>query len=101
MGFDCSGLVYYVYRSAGIPVPRTARDQYNTGSKVNKNNLKPGDLVFFNISRRTSRVHVGIFTGNNEFIHAPGKGKPIRVASLDNVYFKHTFLGGRTFIQAR
>ncbi|MFH1216658.1 MAG: NlpC/P60 family protein [Pseudomonadota bacterium] len=97
-GFDCSGLVMAVYQLNGLNLPRTSRKQYRTGKAVRAHELKKGDLVFFatNGGRRVS--HVGIYTGNNTFIHAPKKGKPIQTASLDNDYFKKRYLGGRTYL---
>ena len=96
--FDCSGLTMAVYRLNGLNLPRTSRSQFRTGRAVQKNNLKKGDLVFFatNGGRRVS--HVGIYTGNNTFIHAPGKGKHIKTASLSNSYFKSRYLGARSYI---
>lgn len=71
-GFDCSGFVYYLCKSLGVSVPRTATSQWNGGyDKVSKSELQPGDLVFFsNYSGGSSIGHVGIYIGNNEFIHS-------------------------------
>ncbi|HON76965.1 MAG TPA: C40 family peptidase, partial [Spirochaetota bacterium] len=66
-GFDCSGLVMYVYKKNGIRVPRTASSQYSHGRHVPRRSLKPGDLVFFQTSRRSRISHVGIYAGGNRF----------------------------------
>jgi cell wall-associated NlpC family hydrolase len=89
-GFDCSGLVYFVYHSLGVAVPRTALEQHEATRPVARHDLRPGDLVFF----YTSVEHVGIYTGNNEFIHAPSTGKDVRKSSLDTPYFAQGFAGG-------
>jgi cell wall-associated NlpC family hydrolase len=85
-GFDCSGLVYYSYRKAGIEVPRTAAEQYRKSKRVQAGPLQPGDLVFFTISR-DKLSHVGIYAGNGRFIHAPSSGKSVVYASLHNPYW--------------
>jgi len=86
-GFDCSGLVFYAYSKAGIPVPRTAREQYRQSNLIHLKYLRPGDLVFFTLGR--GRVsHVGIYAGSNRFIHAPSSGKRVSYAYLENPYWK-------------
>jgi cell wall-associated NlpC family hydrolase len=97
-GFDCSGLTLVTYRLNGLKLPRVSRDQYAAGRPVDKGELQKGDLVFFatNGGRRVS--HVGIYIGNGRFIHAPRSGKSVRVTSLDNNYFKKTYVGARTFL---
>lgn len=96
-GFDCSGLVVYTHGKAGIMPPRTAKKQYKSGKPVTKPDLIPGDLVFFNVSKKNN-FHVGIFIGNSWFVHAPGKGRKIISASLKNPYFKEHYQGGRSFL---
>jgi cell wall-associated NlpC family hydrolase len=91
-GFDCSGLVYYSYRKAGIEVPRTADEQYRKSKRVQAGALQPGDLVFFTISR-DKPSHVGIYTGNGRFIHAPSSGKSVAYASLHNPYWEERLTG--------
>lgn len=96
-GFDCSGLTMTVYRLNGLDLPRNAYGQYHAGAVVSRNRLRPGDLVFF-ATGRTSRIsHVGIYSGKNQFIHAPGRGKRIRTASLSNTYFKQRYKGARRY----
>jgi cell wall-associated NlpC family hydrolase len=84
-GFDCSGLVYYAHQQAGINVPRTAADQRRRSEKVPERNLRPGDLLFFDTSWRSS--HVGIYVGNGEFVHAPSSGKRVSRGSIKEGYF--------------
>ena len=85
-GFDCSGLVYYSYRKAGMEVPRTGAEKYRKIKRVQAGHLQPGDLVFFTISR-DKLSHVGIYAGNGRFIHAPSSGKSVAYASLHNPYW--------------
>jgi cell wall-associated NlpC family hydrolase len=85
-GFDCSGLVQYVYERLGIDLPRTSREQYHAGAFIPANRLdllQPGDLVFFGYDGDPERVHhVGMYVGDGNFIHAPGTGDHVVVASL-------------------
>lgn len=97
-GFDCSGLVRYTHQKARLPLPRTARRQFKNGHPVSLDQLKPADLVFFNNSSASKTYHVGIYIGNGVFVHAPGKGKTVRKARLNNPYFKTKFIGSRTYI---
>jgi cell wall-associated NlpC family hydrolase len=90
-GFDCSGLVYYSYRKAGIPVPRTTREQYGYSERIALSDIHRGDLLFFRLSSR-GISHVGIYTGNGKFIHAPSSGKRVSYARLDNAYWKKRLL---------
>ncbi|MBP6345246.1 MAG: C40 family peptidase [Neisseriaceae bacterium] len=97
-GFDCSGLVTYVYNQAlTVPLPRTAKDLAFSSRSIKKSQLKAGDLVFFNTSGNNPFSHVGIYIGNNQFVHAPSSNGTIRTASLDNPYFAPRFTGARTF----
>lgn len=84
-GFDCSGFVSYVFRQHGISLPRTSAVQATVGTPVSRGNLQPGDLVFFRT--RGSRIsHVGIWLGNNQFIHASSGGGRIRIDRLAGYY---------------
>ena len=86
-GFDCSGLVYYAFRETGIRVPRTTRLQLRHAKPVPLSRLQTGDLLFFNQhSRRVS--HVGIYVGDDWFIHAPSKGRRVSYDSLQDGYWK-------------
>ena len=77
-GFDCSGLVWYVYRQLGVSLPRRALDQRRAVAPVGRDDLVPGDLVFFS----SPADHVGIYLGAGDFVHAPSSGKDVRVANL-------------------
>lgn len=97
-GLDCSGFVRAVYNLCGVNIPRTSRDQYKTGESVSKNELKDGDLVFFGSS--ASKInHVGIYVGNDKFVHAPRRGEDIKVASINENYFEKRFVGARRYFQ--
>ncbi len=89
-GFDCSGLVFYVYGKAGVSLPRTAEEQFGRLPRVQRQDLQPGDLVFFQIA---GLLHVGIYIGDGTFIHAPETGKPVSGARLDNEYWSERYLG--------
>ena len=96
-GFDCSGFTRYVYEtSLGLVLPRRADEQASAAGLVTvpRSDLKPGDLVFFNTMKRTFS-HVGIYVGDNRFIHAPRSGKDIRTDSLDLAYWAQRFTGAR------
>ena len=95
-GFDCSGLVYYVYRHAGLNVPRTANAQFYASHPVKLADIEPGDLVFFEIDG-DAQMHVGIYAGNGVFIHAPETGEKVSYARLDNPYWKARFAGAGRF----
>lgn len=97
-GFDCSGFTSYVLLKNGVNVPRTAALQYNSGIAVSKNNLKPGDLVFFT-TYKSGPSHVGIYVGNNQFIHASSGAGKITTSDLNNPYFAPRYIGARRFIQ--
>lgn len=94
-GFDCSGLVGYVFHSTlGIELPRVSRDMAKSGELVSeRSKLTPGDLVFFGRSGRVN--HVGIYVGEGQFVHAPRTGKDVMVSSLDSGYWARKYLEGR------
>lgn len=96
-GFDCSGFVYYVYNKSGMPVKRALKEQFRGGRKVPRRRVKPGDLVFFQTSRR-SISHVGIYAGRGRFIHAPRTGKNVSYARLDNPYWKRRYRGAVSYL---
>jgi cell wall-associated NlpC family hydrolase len=94
-GFDCSGFVRHIYEtSVGRLLPRRADEQAKTTEKIERNDLNPGDLVFFNTMRRTFS-HVGIYIGDGKFIHAPSAGKAVRVDDLRAAYWTKRFTGAR------
>jgi hypothetical protein len=95
-GFDCSGFTMTVYQLNGLELPRSSRAQWKAGAFVNRGELEKGNLVFFRTT--SSRIsHVGIYDGNGQFIHAPGKGKRVKRSSLNNRYYKTHYAGARTY----
>lgn len=96
-GLDCSGLTQTVYRLNGLDLPRSAREQYRAGEPVRQNELQNGDLIFFDTRHWGSVTHVGIYCGQNSFIHAPGSGKRIQTASLSDAYFSKRIVGARRY----
>lgn len=97
-GFDCSGLTQAVYQLNGLNLPRSSKKQYQAGVPIKRSQLSRGDLVFFATSGGRTVSHVGIYTGHNRFIHAPGRGKRIHTDSLSNRYFKTRYVGARTYL---
>ncbi|WP_367350943.1 C40 family peptidase [Ottowia sp.] len=94
-GFDCSGFVQaMVKQSAGLLLPRSAAEQARATESIQKDQLRPGDLVFFNTMRRAFS-HVGIYIGEGKFIHAPRTGAQVRVESMDVSYWQARFNGAR------
>jgi cell wall-associated NlpC family hydrolase len=94
-GLDCSGLVQFVFQEVtGVTLPRSARELSRIGENVPRNELRPGDLVFFN-TRRFAYSHVGIYLGDNRFIHAPRRGREVEVATIDGAYWTKRFDGAR------
>ena len=95
-GFDCSGLVQYSYNLAGLKIPRNTRYQYRSTRRIASNRMRRGDLLFFNQQgKRLS--HVGIYIGNNRFVHAPSTGKRVRISSLKNRYWRRSLASTRRF----
>src|SRR5262249_7069653 len=89
-GFDCSGLVAYVYAQLGITLPHSAAAQYGLGTPVSQSQLQPGDLVFFD-----SLAHVGIYIGGGQFVHAPHTGTFVRIQSLSDAWYASRYVGAR------
>ena len=91
--FDCSGLTTYVCKKHGIKLPRRAIEQSKVGKYVSRKNLKPGDLIFFDTSKQRKGYvnHVGIYIGNNEFIHASSAKKKVIITSLNKPFYKQRF----------
>lgn len=99
-GFDCSGLIGYVYRdAAGISLPRSTRElsAMRTPS-VGRNALRSGDLLFFATNGGGAVSHAGIYVGEGRFVHAPSSGGTVRLDSLDNRYWQKTYLGAKRVI---
>jgi cell wall-associated NlpC family hydrolase len=92
-GFDCSGLVYYVYNQLQVRVPRMQRDLFHRAQQVQKSQLEPGDLLFFDTFARLS--HVGIYIGDGQFIHAPRRGLSVSIESMDSSYYRNRYVGAR------
>lgn len=90
--FDCSGLVSYAYGQLGVAVPRTAAQQFAAAAPLQRDELRPGDLVFFRLQSR-GVSHVGIYAGGNRFVHAPQSGGHVRMATLDDEYFRNRYAG--------
>lgn len=94
-GFDCSGLVYRVLLSHGIRVPRSSAAMFQVGTPIERSQLKPGDLVFFKGTYRKGISHVGIFVGDNRFIHSSQPGSGVIVSSLNQPYYAQRWAGAR------
>ncbi len=95
-GFDCSGFVKWVYGEYGIDLPRTSGSQLAAGTPVKRKDLKPGDLVFFGKKKRIT--HVGIYTGDNNYIHSPRRGKPVQENSVDSRARGEYYAGARRLL---
>jgi cell wall-associated NlpC family hydrolase len=89
-GFDCSGLVSYVYAQLGVSLPHSSYAQYGYGTAVSKDQLEPGDLVFFD-----GLGHVGIYIGGGQFIHAPHTGDVVKISSLGEDWYAQNYVGAR------
>lgn len=94
-GFDCSGFVRYVFnQAANLALPPTARAISQIGKTVKKDELQPGDLVFFN-TLKSAFSHVGIYVGDNKFIHAPRTGGEVRVENMETKYWQNRYNGAQ------
>jgi cell wall-associated NlpC family hydrolase len=94
-GFDCSGFVDHVFsHSLGVTLPRTSLEISKVGIPVQKEHLRPGDLVFYN-TQRSSFSHIGIYVGDNKFVHAPKSGSRIRVEKMNEKYWLNRYNGAR------
>ncbi|HOA83194.1 MAG TPA: LysM peptidoglycan-binding domain-containing protein [Thermodesulfovibrio thiophilus] len=98
-GLDCSFFVKKVYSMVGVNLPRSAREQFTVGIPVSKSELQPGDLVFFKTYARFPS-HVGIYIGDNLFIHASSRSKKITIDSLEAPYYISRFIGAKRIIDA-
>ncbi len=96
-GFDCSGFTHYVFLKNNIIIPRVAADQYNVGEWVNRNSLQVGDMVFFT-TYKEGPSHVGIYIGNNKFVHASSGAGKITISDLNNNYYKQRYIGAKRVI---
>lgn len=99
-GFDCSGLVQYVYAQKGIQTHRTSQEQFRyDGQLVSRNELEPGDLVFFDTEGSGEATHVGIYAGNNIMIHAPHTGDVVKYTDITSSYYTAHYLGAKRIIE--
>jgi len=97
-GFDCSGFVRAMYeQTVGLVLPRRAKEQAAATDRIDKKDLQPGDLVFFNTMRRAFS-HVGIYVGDGKFIHAPRSGSEVRVEDMRESYWQRRFDGARRVV---
>lgn len=99
-GFDCSGFVQHVYlNTLGIRLPRTSAEMGRTGIPLDISQLHPGDLVFFNTQHRPYS-HVGIYVGNERFVHSPSSGKSVTVTSMREKFWRNRYNGARRITSA-
>lgn len=94
-GFDCSGLVWYVFHQNGVNLPRISYQQFAAGRAVSRTQLRPGDLVFHHVDKKGKSLHVGIVTTRGTFIHSPSSGKRVMETSLSNPYWLEHYIGAR------
>ena len=95
-GFDCSGFTTYVMKHFGYSISRTASGQMDNGTSISKSELQPGDLVFFNNGNSSKRAtHVGIYTGNGQFVHASTSTTGVIISDLNSSYYSSTYVGAR------
>lgn len=95
-GFDCSGFILYIFNQYNVDLPRTSKAQAQVGTKVDQNDLKPGDLVFFNTNGRDIS-HAGIFIGNGQFAHA-SSSKGVRISKLSEDYWEKRYVTARRIV---
>jgi cell wall-associated NlpC family hydrolase len=91
-GFDCSGLLVYVFAKVGVYLPHSSYMQFNMGHYVARSQLQPGDAVFFN-----GASHVGIYIGGGRFVHAPHTGDVVKISSLGESWYSSTYSGARRY----
>ena len=95
-GFDCSGLVHFAYREAGLGVPRTTAELWSAAETVGTRQLQAGDLLFFSIAGKMS--HVGMYIGAKRFVHAPQSGRTVEVTSMDMPFYRSALIrAGRLY----
>ena len=95
-GFDCSGLVYYSHKKAGVSVPRDTRGQIAKMTDVRRTQLQPGDLLFYKI--KGNPRHVGIYIGNRQFVHAPSSGKRVKIENMNADYWRSRLYATGSYI---
>lgn len=94
-GFDCSGFVKFLYETKGISLPHSSCDQFNCGTPINKSDLKQGDIVFFSDTYKPGISHVGVYIGDNKFIHAANTQSGVKIDDLDSPYYAKRYAGAR------
>jgi peptidoglycan DL-endopeptidase CwlO len=87
-GFDCSGLVLFAYRGAGITLPHSSYAQWDAGRRIHRRDLRPGDLVFFGLG------HVGLYVGRGRFVHSPETGRVVSIDRIDRGWYAAMFSSG-------
>lgn len=95
-GFDCSGLVHFSFRQAGVAVPRNTEEQLRASQPIPLRELRRGDLVFFDLNG-VKKSHVGLYLGDGSFVHAPSSGKNVRIDRVDSPFWKRQVAEGRRF----
>lgn len=96
-GFDCSGLMQFVFNRYAVSLPRTVAEQFHVGTPIDRNDIQPGDLVFFSTTA-PGATHVGLVLDDVRFLHAPGTGAVVRVERFDTPYWSPRLLGIRRLI---
>lgn len=97
-GFDCSGFVYYLYGKNDVSLPRVSFSQFKTGTGISRDQLEPGDLVFFNTDG-TGASHVGIYIGDGSFIHSSSGAKKVTISPLNDGFYNSRYLGARRVLK--
>jgi cell wall-associated NlpC family hydrolase len=98
-GVDCSGLVQQVFLKQKINLPRTAYRQFKAGTPIKRSELLPGDLIFFHTNyRKPGPTHVGIYVGNQHFMHAPKTGAVVKTSSINRRYYRQRYMGARRVV---
>lgn len=98
-GIDCSGLVGFIFNNQGFSLPRTAAQQFQIGTPVEMEELRPGDLVFFANTYKRGISHVGLYVGDGKFVHAENRRRGVVITRLDDGYYRAHFAGGRRLIR--
>ena len=94
-GFDCSGLVFWAYQQHGIQVPRVTTGQVKAGTAISRSRLLPGDILVFREPSAPNKLHTGIYTGNDNFVHSPASGSSVRIDNLNATHWRNAFISGR------
>lgn len=94
-GFDCSGLIYWAYKSNGVKIPRITRDQARAGNNVEKKHVLPGDIMVFRVGGSGTGLHTALYAGGNSFIHSPRPGEQVRMETLSTPYWNNKLIAVR------